>query len=375
MIATANDGIERDRWGRPKIYPKPGRGKTHADVIASKHRTHQPKGYRRTTTFISILEDRYALEQWAQRMAIAGTVRSEDLTARALAADPTEDRDALNAIAREALDGMRTKLKADMGSYLHACTEHLDRGGSRSDLLPPAEWASLASTDRQAYDLRDDDYPLADRDADLDAYDDVKRRYGLRFATIETMRVFDPWEVAGTPDRTGTGTDERFGNKWLVLDLKTGGDLDYDNTKRTHAMQLAMYAHSTAYTAAEGRHDDVPPVNRDRGVIIHLPARTGQAVLHFADLKRGWAGCVAAQRVWEWRKERDMLTKVDEWQPANHLQKLALNPSFAEAAAAAGSKDELRELWARAYKSGPGVLNDGFKAAVKKRLAELEAVA
>ncbi|PJE23622.1 MAG: hypothetical protein CK431_10220 [Mycobacterium sp.] len=367
-----SDGVLRDKWGRPYIYPPPARGKTHADVIKRyQDRGKLPKPYRRTTKFISPLEDTYNLEKWAERNVARGVAERDDLIARARTCAPG-DSDELNAVAAAAKSHMRTGLLRDLGSYEHYCTDLIDRHGDDTDLPSPGEYASLRNSQagRTEVDITDDDLSLEERNADLDAYRAVKQRYGLRFSHIEQMRVFDPWEVAGTPDRIGTGTDDRFGGKWLVEDLKTG-DIDWANKQREYAMQFAMYAHSTAYDPAVGRYDDVPPVDRDRAVLIHLPVGQARCELHFVDIARGWDGCLRARAVWEWRKETGLFTRLDEWQPPTHLERLANNPTYAEAAMMAPTVEALRELWARAA-DHPGALSDSFKAAVKKRLEELE---
>lgn len=369
-----SDGILRDKWGRPHIYPVPARGKTHADVIKRfQDRGKKPPTYRRTTKFIGVLEDRYNLERHSARTAVRGVADRPDLIDRVT--NYAGDNDELDRVITAAKAHIRTALARDLGSYEHYCTELIDRHGDDTDLPSPGEYASLRNSEagKTVVDLVDDDLSLEERDADLDAYRAMKQRYGLRFSHIEQMRVFDPWEIAGTPDRIGTGTDERFGGKWLVMDVKTG-DIDWANTHREHAMQFAMYAHSKPYDPAIGRYDDVPPVDRDRAVVIHLPVGQGKCELHFVDIARGWDGCLRAQAVWEWRKETGLFTRLDEWQPPTHLARLANTPTFAEAAMMAPTVEALRELWTQAA-DHPGALSDSFKAAVRKRLAELEAEA
>lgn len=361
------NAVPRDRWDRPLIYPKPARGKTHADVVAKFAKDKKkPPGYRRTTKFIGVLEDMYNLERWEKRLIVLGMSDRPDLIAAA-ATRTTEsvDRNALNKIAAQAFDHMRPHLKAAIGSYLHHCSELIDRGESRDTLPTPTEWASFNNED-----LLDSDYPLDVRDRDLDAYEAAKARYGLQYSTIEQMRVFDPWQVGGTPDRTGTGTDPRFSGKWMILDLKTG-DIAWDDSQREIAMQLGLYAHSVAYDHETGRFKDVPPLCLRRAVVIHLPAGQAKCELHFVDIQRGWAGATRAQAVWQWRKEKGLFTRLEEWEPANHLERLALNPTFAEAALLAPTVEDLRDLWRKAA-GQPGGLSDSFKVAVDQRLTELE---
>ena len=56
--------IPRDHFGRPLVIP-PGGGK--------------PVPYRRCTTFIDVLADRFNLELWKQRQVAVGLSRRPDL--------------------------------------------------------------------------------------------------------------------------------------------------------------------------------------------------------------------------------------------------------------------------------------------------------
>jgi hypothetical protein len=156
----------------------------------------------------------------------------------------------------------------------------------------------------------------------------------------------------------------------MIMDVKTG-DIDWANTHREHAMQFAMYAHSTAYDPERGRYDDVPQVFNRKAIVIHLPVGQAKCELHFVDITRGWDGCQRARAVWEWRKETGLFTRLDEWKPANHLERNSMRPSFAETAMMAPTKDALRDLWTQAANL-PGALTEAFKAAVRERLAQLE---
>jgi hypothetical protein len=364
------DGIQRDRWGRPYIYPPPARGKTHADVIKRyADRNKNPPTYRRVTKFIGQLEDTYQLEAWAQRTVAKGIAVRDDL--RELAANtPPADKDTLDSVVAQAKRHQRDGLLRDLGSYLHHCTDLIDR--DHTDLPSPSEYANArnSAAGETVVDICDDDMSAAERDADLDAYQAAKRRYGLRYSAIEQMRVYDPWEVAGTPDRIGTGTDPRFHSKHVVMDVKTG-DIAWPNTQREFAMQFALYAHATPYDPETGRSTDIPMVDRNKAVIIHLPVGRARCELHFVDIQRGWTGCQYSRQVWEWRKETGLVTRLDEWQPQNHLEKLAFNPTTAESAMACPTLDELRNLWIRIAER-PGGLSDEFRAAVDKRRAQIE---
>lgn len=336
--------IPRDRWDRPLIYPAPAKGKTHADVVEA-HRAgskrHAPKAYRRTTRFIGVLEERFELEQWLQRMVALGMGQRPDLVvaAASLTAD-RDDKKALNKVAADAKETARSAAKATTGTALHKLCERLDHGQDVGTVPAPY-------------------------DQDLAAYAATRDRYGLKYAAVEQMRVHDNWQVAGTPDRIVW-----YNGKLYIADIKTG-NVDFDNTQREICCQMAMYAHSVAYDHNTGRTEDVPPVDRQRAIIIHLPAGEGRCELHWADISAGWEGCQHAKNVWDWRSRKDNFRSVDS-EPANHLEKLALNPTAAELAAQCSTLDELRALWA-ATAALPGGLTPDFEASATKRANELKA--
>lgn len=328
--------IPRDRWGRPYIYPAPRRGETHADVVARFARQKkQPPTYRRATTFISVLEDTYQLELWKMRMVALGMGQREDLVlaASSLTADKA-DRSALNKIAKDAQEHARASAKATVGTALHRLCERLDRG-QRVDNVPSAFVP------------------------DLEAYERVRDKAGLKFHQIETLRVFDKWEVAGTPDRIGT-----FGGKTMVIDIKTG---DITWSEREIAMQLALYTHAVPYSHDTGRFEDVTEVNRIKGMVIHLPAGEGKCDLYEVDLVSGWEACNLAKQVWDWREREELFT------PLSAEDSSKQGPlTYSEAAMACNTVDELRDLWSRAARDPRGALDEKVKRAIKLRLEQLE---
>jgi hypothetical protein len=326
--------IPRDRFGRPMILQPNGKR----------------RGYRRATKFIKVLEDTKALDDWRVRMVALGLGKRQDLhLAASSLTEAKEDRTALQNVADKAIDAAKQD-KALMGTALHKLVERLDRGQKIGDV--PAAYVK-----------------------DIEAYERCRDKAGLRFGLIETLRVFDPWETAGTPDRTGM-----YRGKWQIMDVKTGS-VDFPSIQREIAMQLAFYAHCTAYDEnryGDPRFEDNPPVSRTRALVIHLPAGEGRCELHEVDIQAGWEGCLLARQVWEWRKRNGLFTPTDDdgGEPvyANHLERNAARPNIYEQVFLCNTKDELRDLWAVVAKL-PAGLDDKFKAAVQQRLGEIEGAA
>ena len=254
--------IPRDHFGRPLVIP-PGGGK--------------PKAYRRCTTFIDVLSDRFGLEAWGKRQVAVGLSKRADLLLRTSSA--AGDKKVLDEVCKDAMEAAGSSTAATIGTAIHALTEQLDRGETPEF---PEAWQP-----------------------DIDAYREAIREYTV--SDIEVFVVNDDLQVAGTFDRVLVGpTEEELfaGDERLVADLKTGS-ITYDGAKI--AMQLAVYANSQRYNPATGERTPLD-ANKDRGIVIHLPAGEGKCRLHEADLRAGWEGVQLAAQVWKWRGRKGLLT-------------------------------------------------------------------
>jgi hypothetical protein len=247
--------LNRDQFGRPLVIP-PGGGK--------------PVAYRRCTTFIDVLSDTHQLGLWKQRQVALGLSARPDLLMKVATAKG--DKRSLDASCAAAMEAAGSSAKATIGTALHTLTEAIDRG--EEPLIPPT----------------------AEARADIDAY--RKAVEGWRMEAIEVFVVNDELKVGGTFDRI-----VGLGSMRFIADLKTGG-LDFAESKI--AMQLAVYAHSQNYNPETGERTPLD-VNRERGLVIHLPAGEGKCAFKWADLKAGWEGAQLAAQVWAWRARKGLL--------------------------------------------------------------------
>lgn len=295
--------VPRDRWGRPQVQPPDG-GKLVP--------------YRRCTSFIDVLDSRYNLELWKQRQVAAGLAQRPDLVLKA--ASGHDDKDLLNKVCQEASEAAGSSVKSTTGTAVHKLTEQVDRG--EKAVIPP------------------------DAQADIDAYRATTQ--GLGVELVEAFVVHDDLQVGGTFDRVVTRGGRRY-----VADVKTGR-IDYGASKI--AMQLAIYARSQQYWPDTGIR--VPlDVDTSRGLIIHLPAGSGECTLHWADLDAGWDGVQIARQVWQWRARKGLL-EAPAPEPARELF-IAIE--------GATSRAELEQLWSTHER----VWTDDHTAAVKTRLQAL----
>jgi len=328
-----NNEIPRHpRWGGPLVLPpeysaKPGRRK--CNLCGRRWNGKCPCiYYKRTTNFIDVLQDEYALKAWDRRMVAYGMSQRPDLVmgAAATRSDNDDDKAKLQAIADDAKQFAKASAAATVGTSLHTFTQWIDEG-------------------------RDLGYVPEAYRADLDAYREATA--GIEWTNIESFRVYDPWKVGGTTDRIGW-----YRGQLTIFDVKTGS-LYF---KPGPAMQLAMYARSTPYDIrTDKRYEDVAPIRLDIGYIIKLPAGQGKCDLIPVNIENGWRACQQAKAVWDIRNEPD-----ENWMPKRDV----LGDAY-EMCTRAGSLKECKLLWRNAKTDG--WLTPAVKAALTQRAKELEA--
>lgn len=222
----------RDRFGRYLIDGKP---------------------WQRVTTLAKMLDDTSSLADWKARMTALGLAQRPDLFAQ-VATCSVDDRKGLNALVEQAKEAAGASAKANLGTALHAMCEQVDLGADPSTILP--QWR-----------------------ADVDAY--VAATDHIRWSHVEAIVVNRALGVAGTTDRIGV-----TGQRSVVADIKTGS-LDY--AALAIAIQIAAYAHADeVFDATTGELTPMPDVDRETGLIIHLPAGEGRCSLYEVDLVEGW---------------------------------------------------------------------------------------
>lgn len=257
--------IKRDRWGRPLI-PDPDTGKV--------------RSWTRATTLASTISDRHALERWSQREIIKGFAVRQDLVLRAVAAG--DDKDALDKIVDVALDAAQSDEKAAIGTALHTIAERIDSG----------ETVEVPEGFR----------------ADVEAYRAAMKDAGLVVAPgwIERFVVTPEVEAAGTADRLF----ESAGSVCLPMigDLKTGANaIKYGMVEI--AAQLAIYSRATHWWDGEKLHP-MPKVDQAAGIVVHMPAKSGSAILYVVDLNRGWQIAKLCYEARKWRKAERLATPM-----------------------------------------------------------------
>lgn len=227
--------VKRLRNGR-YYYPRPGEEHTGIDYA-----------HTRVTTFVKVIADNFALEQWAIRSVMEGLVKDESLYLAACAAvgeeDPAERKRLLNGIAREAKALAGGDSGARWGTAWHTFTERQDRTGGPGH-VPSWRRGKITS------------YLRALETWGLDVVPDL----------IERRVLIPEFGLIGTLDR-------------VLLDRQTGalvvGDLKTQKELWTYveiAIQLALYAGARWMWSEELQlWEPMPEVDRETAVVIWMP--------------------------------------------------------------------------------------------------------
>ena len=266
MLENIRQEAPKDRWGRYLISSPDGK----------------QRGYTRVTTISSTTDDTNALKQWANRMVITGLVNRSDLLAQA--STKLEDKGALNKIAEEAITAGGGSSRANLGTALHSITEQVDLG-NKPAILPGLQ-------------------------ADVNAYVAELKRCNIKILQqyIESVVINDTLEYAGTLDRIV----EVDGIKYIA-DLKTGTDLSY--SWRSISIQLNAYAQAEhIYDWKTSKREPMPEINKEMGIVFHLPAGEARCELYWVDLTAGQEGLRLALDVRAWRKRNDIHQRFVEGQ-------------------------------------------------------------
>ncbi len=259
----------RDRYKRYLIAPRDG-GKA--------------KAYTRATTVAEVLDDRYNLELWKMRQVAVGLTRRNDLLLK-VAADEN-DKKTVNAACQEALDAAAAGAAANTGTALHRILERVDCGELTLAEVPEL-FADVVERYRSALDA-----------AGVEVVADACERIHVLDGLAEPL--------AGMADRHVIVGGQRY-----IADIKTGSGIDYG--AGGFAVQLAIYAHATSlYDYVTETHAEPPPLDRERGLIIHVPAAGGDVTLHWLDIAAGREALDHALWARSWRKRKGLLTAYDE---------------------------------------------------------------
>jgi hypothetical protein len=253
--------VKRDQWGR-YILPNPDTGKLQS--------------WTRATTFANTAADQYNIGLYNERLVVKGMAMRPDLFAEAASAH-IDDKKTLQRIAELAKEAAGASAKARLGTALHTFTEKTDKN---EKVTVPAPW----DKDVAAYVTKLKDEKI-----------EVVPEY------IEATIIVPSLNVAGTLDRLirVIGWDGL-----IVGDLKTGHSVQY--AWMEIACQLYLYSRAThIYDHRTETLSEMPKVNQDKAMVIHLPVGDAECELYEINLELGSRVAAVAEVVRELRKRKD----------------------------------------------------------------------
>lgn len=237
--------------------------------------------YSRPSGWGKDLDDQNALVNWRIDTAVRGVAGDKAIQARAVAAKE-DDREAKAAIREAAIQAGRGNQASDIGTALHAMSER---------------WEQEPTWD-----------PGEPFRSSLEAYTTEMQRLALATELFEYHVVNVEYRAAGTCDRLYRLTRPLVAPSGEILpegtlvvgDLKTGKSLDFSLPGYT--VQMAIYANGEFYDVVHDVFMPTPEINRDWGILVHMPADKGTCEFQWVDLAAGNYGAYLVHEVREWRK-------------------------------------------------------------------------
>lgn len=237
----------------------------------------------RPSSWGKVLDDENALVNWKIDRACEGVAKDPALQARYAAVKP-DDRETFKNLRELAINAGRGDQAADIGTALHAMSERWE--DPADDFQPPEQFAKR-----------------------LTQYSETLEAFGLVSELFEYQVVSLHWGAAGTADRLYRTTKELVApsgeiipvGTLLVGDLKTGKKLDY--SLPGYCVQMALYADGELYDVVQDEFLPTPEINRDWGLLVHLPADGDFCEIIWCDMGVGELGASLVQQVKEWRRK------------------------------------------------------------------------
>lgn len=241
--------------------------------------------HARVTNFIKGIADDFGLQLWMRRVMIRGVVNNQDLIEELQTLDVSRDSVRIDAICAQAKAEAGGDDASKLGTKLHTQTEYADR----------EEWDRIDDEHRG----RMEEYREAVAEAGLTIIPMLIERRIVHLG-------LGPSPVVGTFDRIVRTAD----GDHVILDVKTGS-LDPDKFLEKWlemAAQMEIYQDAVnthgVYHPVRRNWTRVPPVNREYGIIAHLPAKGEGCRLYTVDLAEGRAVLAALQELRQKRKAK-----------------------------------------------------------------------
>lgn len=260
--------------------------------------------YTRMSTLAGYLCDDFGLGTWQRRLLAVGLSEREDLCAMTAALpalnDAKCDKKSLTKAQRE--QDIDTKKKLD--GYIEQALEHAGRNYK----------ANMGTAIHGLIESGRADFAPSPIKADVESALDAIRRAGMTVLASEFFVANDELTAAGSPDHIIDVPLLGWGP--VIADVKSG-QIGGQSKALSFAVQLSGYANAEVYdwhddsrapleSLADGQR-----VNRNVGLLIHVPLGAGKTTFHRVDLLRGYHAARLATTVRKARSLPDLLTPLE----------------------------------------------------------------
>lgn len=271
-------------YDMPPLRPEPERDSYGRYILPDPSDPAQVKHFTRATTLAKALDDTYNLMRYRERNVVSGLkVKPELLDSIDLMEDDRRLRDVLQDVAEQAYDAAGGNEASTRGTQLHYFTEAVDTGALTLEQVPAEYRAEVAA------------YVAA-----MDRHGIARPAEGVERIVYNAMA-----NIVGTADRLPVVFAD--GTR-MVADVKSGRDLSY--SWGAIACQLAIYADADAMVSynADGEPfwDAFPVVEKDVGLVMHIPVDKRKCDLYIVDLAAGRAAVELAIEVREYRRRKNL---------------------------------------------------------------------
>jgi hypothetical protein len=277
-------GPERDQWKRPLLVP-PGGGERVA--------------YTRMSTLAGFVCDDFGLSTWAQRLLAIGLAQREDLCAMIAALPALNDAKCDKKTLTKAQVKQDKDTKAKLDNYIEQALEAAGRNYKANHGTAVHGFIENGSVDNAPERM------VADVQSCLDCF----AERGIEVLCSEVFVVNEALRAAGSFDHLVR--HPTYGV--VVADVKTGV---IDGKGLQFAIQLAGYAGGEVYDCETDTRAPLESlvggeqVNRDLGLLCHVPLGGGRTDLYPVNLRRGRKSAELATRVRAERDYKDFLGPV-----------------------------------------------------------------
>jgi hypothetical protein len=283
----APPGPRRDRWSRPLLIPT---GKTEADRTA----------YTRVSTLAGFVCDDFGLSTWKLRLAAVGLAQREDLCAMIAALPPLNDLKCDKSSLTKAQKDQDADTKAKLDEYLEIA--HDAAGGNYKASHGTAVHGFIEHDNADSAPER-----MA---ADVQSALDGMAQRGIEVICSEVFVANDELLAAGSFDHLVRHPTLGI----VVADVKTG---QVDGKALQFAVQMAGYVNGEVYDCETDTRASLESltggerINRNVGLLVHVPLGGGRTDFYRVDLLRGRHLARLATHVRSARKLDDLMKPLE----------------------------------------------------------------